>query len=222
MPPWPAVRPLCRTWRRGGQHEQDRRNVDVVVTSVCMSARPLRRTRGKLPPGGFFPLPHMLTGSAQWTALSPYAVKLFIDLGAQYRGGNNGSLCAAWSVMGPRGWRSKATLQKAVEELEAARFILRTRQGGKNSSNLFALTPFALDSRPTHDVLASDYRHGAWAMTPPLQSEARKPSAKARPPACRTQRRVPLESEISEAARVADGKSTEVPARWANDCADPQ
>ena len=38
--------------------------------------------------------------------LSPRATKLLIDLLAQYRGYNNGDLCAPLSLMRERGWNS--------------------------------------------------------------------------------------------------------------------
>jgi hypothetical protein len=86
-----------------------------------------------------------LDGNA-FLALSPHAVKLLIDLGAQYRGDNNGDLCAAWKVMRARRWRSEATLAKAKRELIDSGLIVETRKGARpNKASLYALTWFALD-----------------------------------------------------------------------------
>lgn len=62
--------------------------------------------------------------------MSAHGVKLLIDLFTQYRGGNNGDLAAAWPIMKSRGWTSKATLYRALNELREARWIVVTRQGG--------------------------------------------------------------------------------------------
>jgi hypothetical protein len=77
--------------------------------------------------------------------MSPFAVKLLVDLAAQYKGSNNGDLCAAWSVMHPRGWRSKETLFKSLRELEHYGMIERTRQGGRKRATLYAITWRAID-----------------------------------------------------------------------------
>jgi hypothetical protein len=41
--------------------------------------------------------------SAQWASLSPFAVKLLMELLGQYRGDNNGDLTVAWTLMSKRG-----------------------------------------------------------------------------------------------------------------------
>src|SRR5512146_1218502 len=95
-------------------------------------ARTRSRYKGRRESESFIALPHSLIQSPNWGAMSPYAVKLFIDLYGQYRGSNNGDFTAAWSVMKPKGWRSKATLQKALQELEWFGMIDLTRRGGLN------------------------------------------------------------------------------------------
>ena len=85
-------------------------------------------------------MPHEVLNSKAYPSLTPAAVKLLLDLGAQYRGTNNGDLCAAWTVMAKRGWRSKATLTRALRELEGKGFICKTRQGGRHRASLYAVT----------------------------------------------------------------------------------
>lgn len=88
----------------------------------------------------FAMLIHAYWQSPQYAKLSPRAVKLLVDLTCQYRGGNNGDLTTAWSVMYRAGWRSKHALGLARQELEGRGWILRTRQGGIHSATLYALT----------------------------------------------------------------------------------
>ena len=83
--------------------------------------------------------------SQNYLRFSYKAVKLLTDLGRQYNGRNNGDFCAAYSVMRKRRWRSKSTLEEALEELIYYGFITLTRQGGRNKANLYALTWWAID-----------------------------------------------------------------------------
>jgi hypothetical protein len=100
---------------------------------------------------GFSMMVHAYWQSEQYAKLSPRAVKLLVDLFAQYRGSNNGDLTTAWSVMQKRGWRSKHLLALARVELEGRGWILRTRQGGINAATLYALTFEGInDCRDTH------------------------------------------------------------------------
>ena len=69
-------------------------------------ARDRIKAKGRRDLGSFFALPHAVLEHENYTRSSPKAVKLLIDLGAQYKGNNNGDLCAAWSLMTARGWNS--------------------------------------------------------------------------------------------------------------------
>jgi hypothetical protein len=91
--------------------------------------------------------------SPQFVVLSPHAVKLLLDVAAQYRGDNNGDLSAAWKLMQPRGWRSQATLHKAKHELLEAGFLFEARKGHRpNVCSLFAVTWFTLDDNAKFDA----------------------------------------------------------------------
>jgi hypothetical protein len=84
--------------------------------------------------------------STAFTALSPYACKLLLELAGQYRGDNNGDLTAAWSVLSKRGWKSRTTLWRVKSELIEAGFVYVTRKGRMPSTcELLALTWFPLD-----------------------------------------------------------------------------
>jgi hypothetical protein len=100
--------------------------------------------RGKGP--SFLRLTHHLLDSEEFGALSAHATKLLIELARKYKGNNNGDLSCAWSDCRKRGWRSKAALQRARDELLAACFIIVTRHGGKHVSSLYALTFEPIDA----------------------------------------------------------------------------
>jgi hypothetical protein len=95
---------------------------------------------------GFLALPYSVLNSSLFLTLSPHAVKLLLDVAAQYRGDNNGDLSLAWKLMKPRGWRSEATLHKVKRQLIDAGFLYETRKGRRpNTCSLFALTWATLD-----------------------------------------------------------------------------
>ena len=63
----------------------------------------MARTRfkivGRADSGSHFGLPHAVLNSPNYKLLSAHAVKLLCDLGAQFKGYNNGDQCATWSLM---------------------------------------------------------------------------------------------------------------------------
>jgi len=89
-----------------------------------------RDAKEKRPPGGFVALSYIAIRSQQFASLSSHAVKLLVDLLAQYNGGNNGDPCLTWKMMHQRGWRSRDTLWKAQRGLVERGWISLTRQGG--------------------------------------------------------------------------------------------
>jgi hypothetical protein len=97
-------------------------------------------------------VPYSVLNSPLFLALSPHAVKLLLDVAAQYKGNNNGDLCIAWKLMKPRGWRSEATLHKVKRELLDAGFLYETRKGQRpNLCSLFALTWPVFDDSDKYD-----------------------------------------------------------------------
>ena len=104
-----------------------------------------RRNMGRQTTQPFLSLPHNVLDHDRFRTLSPRATKLLIDIAAQYRGCNNGDLCAPLSVMRKRGWKSNDQLFKARNELLDRELILTSRQGGRNKASLFALTWLQID-----------------------------------------------------------------------------
>ena len=106
-------------------------------------AKAAREARGG---GAFLPFRMDVLRSPKLANLSPYACKLLLDIASQWRLGNNGDASAAFEkIMRPRGWRSKATLQNAIEELLASGLIIKTRQGGLHQCSLYGLGWLAID-----------------------------------------------------------------------------
>ncbi|MBS1154603.1 MAG: hypothetical protein H6R07_527 [Proteobacteria bacterium] len=129
--------------------------------------------------GTFFPLTTVVLQSPEFASLSPYAVKLLFDMLAQWYLGNNGYLSASWTLMKDRGWKSKATLAKALKELENGDWIIRTRQGGRHMTTLYAVTFHRIDDhhrgKPL-DVAATRRPLGTWRKTMPPLRKITKPA----------------------------------------------
>ena len=97
--------------------------------------------------GQFAAIPHEVLNSHAYLSLGAYAVKLLIDMLVQFRGSNNGDLCASFSVMQKRGWKSKETLHNAKKELLEVGLIVETRKGMRpNKASLYAVTWHPLDT----------------------------------------------------------------------------
>lgn len=136
--------------------------------------------------GGFNAIPHRVLESSKFANLSPQATKLLVDLVSQYRGFNNGDLCAAMTLMQVRGWKSNAGLATAIKELRDTRFLVLTRQGGKHKPNLYALSFYAIndckDERgfskfdPHLQIIPSDAPRNEWLRDTPAPDlqEAKK------------------------------------------------
>ena len=105
----------------------------------------MRRNKGRMMTDSFVRIPHHVINHEHFRSLSPRATKLLIDLLAQYRGYNNGDLCAPLSLMRERGWNSSDQLQKAKNEVIEKDVIIVTRQGGINKCSLYAVTWFPID-----------------------------------------------------------------------------
>ena len=132
--------------------------------SMRNEPRRISKLQKRREPGSFVALPVVVLRSEATARLSPKAVKLLFDLLSQFNGtSNNGDLCAAWSVMQHRGWRSRDTLSKALDELENADFITCTRQGGRNKASLYAVTFYAIDGcNGKLDVSSTERPRGDW------------------------------------------------------------
>ena len=135
-----------------------------------MTTRNERRRRliGRQTTNPFLMLPLHVLDHERFRNLSGRATKLVIDIAAQYRGNNNGDLCAPLSVMRRRGWTSSDQLHKAKRELIEKEVIILTRQGGLNKANLYALSWFQIDEcNGKLDVAATPLPPVAWKNSLP-------------------------------------------------------
>jgi hypothetical protein len=96
----------------------------------------------------FANIPHVVFECPDFIDLTPYALKLLMELAYQYNGFNNGDLCASITLMKKRGFKSRTTLKRAIDELTATRMIVLTRQGGKNLASLYAIAWQPIDECP--------------------------------------------------------------------------
>ena len=119
--------------------------------------------------GQFFAIPHSVLNGAAYVSVSSHARMLLFDLVAQFKGDNNGDLCAAYSMMRLRGWKSQHTLLNAKRELIEAGLIEETRKGARpNKASLYAVTWQALDDcKGKLDITPASFHRGAYKLKDP-------------------------------------------------------
>ena len=105
-------------------------------------------------------IPRVVMECPDYFNLSGSAVRLLNEMAYQFKGGNNGDLCPAWTLMKVRGFCSKTTLSKAIKELLQAEMILLTRQGQfiRHKPSLYALTWAPIDECSGKDLEESSTR----------------------------------------------------------------
>ena len=131
--------------------------------------KPWKKAGEKRDGGGFITLPLSALNSRAYIEASPHARMLLIDLYMQYRGDNNGDLCAAWKIMKLRGWRSEATLGKAKRQLLELGLIVETRKGARpNKASLYAVTWCDLDHCSKLDMSERAFPRGAYKLLNPV------------------------------------------------------
>ena len=123
------------------------------------------KAKGRGGETGYLGLPKQIIEHENFTKLSAYGNKLIIDLGQQYRGKNNGDLCATWVFMVKRGWKSKDTLNNTLRELEYYGLIVQTQAGGLNKPSLYALSWNRIDKADKSSEWKVGDRPGNWKQT---------------------------------------------------------
>ena len=101
--------------------------------------------------GGYGSIPGEVIDGPDWCSLSLAASKVLFILVRQYKGSNNGDLCATESVMSKYGISSPNTINRSLKELLAKGLIAKTQHGyrgndGKRRLSLYALTWLSVDS----------------------------------------------------------------------------
>lgn len=124
--------------------------------------------------GRFVAIPSVVFNGRAYLSLGAQGRMLLMDLLAQYKGNNNGDLCASFKLMKTRGWKSTHTLYKAKQELLESGLIVETRKGSfPSKASLYALTCYALDDcNGKLDIEPSGFPRGAYRLkdpTPPIR-----------------------------------------------------
>lgn len=137
--------------------------------------------KGRSKTGRFLRIPYEVLKSPSYASLSPYAVKLLVDIAVQYNGRNNGDLVASISTLRNVGWNSSATLARCLQELMEAGMIQKTRQGGFNMGpSLYAVTWQNIDEctnrngNPRHEAKPTAIPSGLWKRNQRVQNQAIK------------------------------------------------
>jgi hypothetical protein len=123
---------------------------EVLIMSYNQNSKKrkarIKDAQNKIGGGSFVMFPKDVLNSHEYLSLTNNAQSLICDFLAAYNGQNNGDLSMSFSDAKRRGWRSSATLRKALVELEEDFFIVKNRQGGRNKiCNLYFLTFLAVD-----------------------------------------------------------------------------
>ena len=112
-------------------------------------------------------IPFSVLESANYGNLTAYGKALLLDIRAQYRGFNNGNLDATWSRLSKQNcWRSKQTVNHAIQELIYYGFIICVRRGkrigGTHYPSLYALTWEPIDDHPKQGVRGTAVAGNQW------------------------------------------------------------
>lgn len=100
--------------------------------------------------GGFCSIPAAVIDGPDWCSLELAANKMLLVLAKQYKGSNNGDLCATKSIMSEYGLSSSNTIDRSLKQLVAKGLIIQTQAGyrgsdGTRKPNLYALTWLPVD-----------------------------------------------------------------------------
>lgn len=92
---------------------------------------------------------------------------LLLDLRTQFTGSQNGNIDATWSRLSKQDcWKSKETLNLAIQELLHYGFITRTRRGkrigGKHYPSLYALSWEPINELPRQNIAPTLTASHAW------------------------------------------------------------
>lgn len=173
-----------------------------------MARSQLEKQKGRASERGFLMLTHFVLRSDEFRALSPAAVKVFLTLGAEYNGGNNGSLALPRAQHGAKGFgKSGAQVRKAIRELISTGFVVCTRPGKlKVGVSYYAMTTEPMDASDKHPHPGTRKASHAWRRknvgTEIVQMPERKPfTCAANDDALRTET-VPIDPNSGQVPRT--------------------
>lgn len=118
--------------------------------------------------------------SPAFRTLPPSALKLWIDLRVQFRGGNNGNISAALTQLRSRGWSSDDTLSRALWVLLERGLLRRTREGKPGPFRLCSLYAFTDLPTARNDRLEIEGRDPTREFAGWVPGKSYAPQSKAR------------------------------------------
>jgi hypothetical protein len=152
-----------------------------------------------------------LLDSPAYLACSYPARALYVDLRRKLSANNNGNIEAVISTLKHRGWRSSATLTRALGELQAVGLIAKTRQGGiaamSRTCNLYRFTDEQVYEHPklnvpackaTFDYLTFDSLGAARAAIKAARTEKKSKLQKLKLKASESEAMTPFKASESE------------------------
>jgi hypothetical protein len=116
--------------------------------------RKVNATGRSIGEGQYASVAYSFLQSAAWRSLSGPAVKVWLELRTRYNGGNNGKLALSLDAAARVLRLGKATIARALAELEEKGFIVRTKRGkwyGREASLYRTTDKSAGGSPPTND-----------------------------------------------------------------------
>lgn len=113
----------------------------------------------------FAAIPHSVLDSRAYLSLSHPARSLLVEIARQYHGDDNGRMLVTMAHLGPRGWTSNDTINRAKAELLTAHLIYETCKGRRpNRASWYAVTWLTLDKLEGFDEGAEKgFQRGAYA-----------------------------------------------------------
>jgi hypothetical protein len=127
-------------------------------------AKKLNKKPTEKPAGTFTAWPHRVADSVAFTGASFSAQSLLLFMARQHNGRNNGHIHAVFDWLKERGWKSSATLKRALDELMERGLIVKTRQGGFRLGNCkYALTWLPITDYLGLEIRPEGYRQGSYS-----------------------------------------------------------
>lgn len=119
----------------------------------------MARIKHKKNKGRFAGVPEVVMNHPDYYKLGFSARALLFELALQYRGNNNGKLCAVHSQLKERGWSTDTTLYKNLQQLVDANLIVKTKHSffgaGDRKPSFYALTWQPIDDIKDFDMEVS-------------------------------------------------------------------
>jgi len=171
-------------------------------------AKTRQKVKGRRESGRFIIIPHAVMESENWRRCSGTGIKLLLAIAKQFKGNNNGDLCASLSVLRREGWTSSSVLADALRELLHFGLIEKTRQGGLHQPCLYAFTWKCIDACGGKlDVPASTAPSGLYRISKPKFRRGKNRSPSPDPEANRSGIRIDSSAQSANTGSESEPKA---------------